>query len=174
MSMISELVDTLSTLSELQNKQHHKRIINRAADTIEALSAKLETANKELERWHTDKINDKIKNPFAWTSTLCCHNCDHKDEYIEELEAADMGQTAEVCGGGWTPCKDRLPETSEYMEFEPTPYMKRIEIAYMTDTVEYLIGFYDGSKWMDKHHNIIKNVIAWKPFLKLPEDYPAP
>lgn len=73
--------------------------------------------------------------------------------------------------GGWISCSERLPETSEYMEFAPTPYMKRIEIAYMTDTVEYLIGFYDGSKWMDKHHNIIKNVIAWKPFLKLPEAY---
>lgn len=73
--------------------------------------------------------------------------------------------------GGWIPCSERLPETSAYMEFEPTPYMKRIEIAYMTDTVEYLIGFYDGSKWMDKHHNIIKNVIAWKPFLKLPGAY---
>lgn len=47
MSMISELVDTLRTLSGLQNKQHHERIINRAADTIEALSAKLQTANME-------------------------------------------------------------------------------------------------------------------------------
>lgn len=73
--------------------------------------------------------------------------------------------------GGWIPCSERLPETSEYMEFEPTPHMKRIEISYMTDTVEYLIGFYDGNKWMDKHHNIIKNVIAWKQFLKLPEAY---
>ena len=41
----------------------------------------------ELERWHTDTINHKIKNVFANTSTLICHNCDHKDEYIEELEA---------------------------------------------------------------------------------------
>ena len=41
----------------------------------------------ELERWHTDTINQKIKNVFANTSTLICHNCDHKDEYIEELEA---------------------------------------------------------------------------------------
>lgn len=128
MSMISELVDTLRTLSGLQNKQHHERIVNRAADTIETLSAKL----------------------------------------------ANMERSAEECGGGWIQCKDRLPETSEYMEFAPTPYMKQIEIAYMTDTVEYLIGFYDGSKWMDKHHNIIKNVIAWKPFLKLPEDYNEP
>lgn len=56
------------------------------------------------------------------------------------------------------------------MGFEPTPYMKRLEIAYMTDTVEYVIGFYDGSKWLNKHHNIIKNVIAWKPFVKLPNN----
>lgn len=41
---------------------------------------------KELERWHTDKINKNIKNEFANKSTLICHNCDHKDEYIEELE----------------------------------------------------------------------------------------
>lgn len=73
--------------------------------------------------------------------------------------------------GGWIPCSEHLPVTEEYMGFEPTPYMKRLEIAYMTDTVEYLIGHYDGSKWMDKHHNIIKNVIAWKPFLNLPEAY---
>lgn len=41
---------------------------------------------KELERWHTDKINKNIKNEFANKSTLICHNCDHKDEYIAELE----------------------------------------------------------------------------------------
>lgn len=41
---------------------------------------------EELKRWRTDQINEKIKNPFARTSTLICHNCDHKDEYIEELE----------------------------------------------------------------------------------------
>lgn len=43
-------------------------------------------ALKELQRWHTDRVNEKIKNPFANTSTSICHNCDHKDEYIEELE----------------------------------------------------------------------------------------
>ena len=42
---------------------------------------------EELERWHTDRINENIKNPFAYTSTSICHNCDHKDEYIEELES---------------------------------------------------------------------------------------
>lgn len=94
--------------------------------------------------------------------------CDMYDWRTEEILSIVEGQPKI---GGWIPCSVRLPETLEYMEFEPTPYMKRIEIAYMTDTVEYLIGFYDGSKWMDKHHNIIKNVIAWKPFVKLPEAY---
>lgn len=54
----------------------------RAIGTVEEIKEKME----ELERWHTNVINDNIKNPFANTSTLCCHNCDHKDEYIEELE----------------------------------------------------------------------------------------
>lgn len=44
-------------------------------------------ALEEVQRWHTSEINPKIKNVFANTSTQICHNCDHKDEYIEELEA---------------------------------------------------------------------------------------
>ena len=51
--------------------------------TVEKLTANME----ELKRWHTDKIAPNVKNPFAYTSTLICHNCDHKDDYIEELEA---------------------------------------------------------------------------------------
>lgn len=47
---------------------------------------KAKSEHMELRRWRTEKINRKIKNPFAWTSTVICHNCDHKDEYIEELE----------------------------------------------------------------------------------------
>jgi len=44
-------------------------------------------ALEEVQRWHTSVINPKIKNVFANTSTQICQNCDHKDEYIEELEA---------------------------------------------------------------------------------------
>lgn len=40
----------------------------------------------ELRLWHKSHTNERIKNPFANQSTLICHNCDHKDEYIEELE----------------------------------------------------------------------------------------
>ena len=38
----------------------------------------------------------------------------------------------------------------------------RLEIAYMTDTIEYVHGYYDGYKWMDKYLNAIKNVVAWR------------
>lgn len=44
-------------------------------------------ALEEVQHWHTSVINPKIKNVFANSSTQICHNCDHKDEYIEELEA---------------------------------------------------------------------------------------
>lgn len=55
----------------------------RALGTVEELKSKIE----ELKRWHSDHIIKEIKNEFANTSTLICHNCDHKDEYIMELEA---------------------------------------------------------------------------------------
>ncbi len=44
-------------------------------------------ALEEVQRWHTSVVNPNIKNEFANRSTQICHNCDHKDEYIEELEA---------------------------------------------------------------------------------------
>ena len=65
-------------IKALEEVQQYREI-----GTIEEIKEHL----AELERWHTDTINQKIKNVFANTSTLICHNCDHKDEYIEELEA---------------------------------------------------------------------------------------
>ena len=69
---------------------------------------------------------------------------------------------------GWIPVDDRLPEKNEYFvetssdkDF-PNGYYKRLEIAYMTDTIEYVHGYYDGYKWMDKYLDTIKNVVAWR------------
>lgn len=44
-------------------------------------------ALEEIQRWHTSVVNPNVKNEFANRSTQICHNCDHKDEYIEELKA---------------------------------------------------------------------------------------
>ena len=70
--------------------------------------------------------------------------------------------------GGWIPVDDRLPEKNEcFVETSgdkdfPNGYYKRLEIAYMTDTIEYVHGYYDGYKWMDKYLDTIKNVVAWR------------
>lgn len=50
--------------------------------TVPELRAKL----SELKRWHTRKRNDKVRDFTAQESTIICHCCDHKDEYIEELQ----------------------------------------------------------------------------------------
>ena len=69
---------------------------------------------------------------------------------------------------GWISVDERLPEKNEYFvetssdkDF-PNGYYKRLEIAYMTDTIEYAHGYYDGYKWMDKYLDTIKNVVAWR------------
>lgn len=69
---------------------------------------------------------------------------------------------------GWVPVEKRLPEKNEYFvdtsndnDF-PNGYYRRFEIAYMTDTIEYIHGYYDGYKWFNKWHAIINNVVAWK------------
>lgn len=103
--------------------------------------------------WH---VADTFKEAADTIQSLCLE---------QQTDSKDEDSRIE---NGWVRCDEWMPSTVEYMEFEPTPHMKRIEIAYMTDTVEYLIGYYDGSKWLDKHHGIIKNVIAWRKFLPLP------
>ena len=79
----NEAIEELQTAIELakmctQNFER-KREIQGYEMAIKAL--------EEVQRWHTSEINPEIKNVFANTSTQICHNCDHKDEYIVELEA---------------------------------------------------------------------------------------
>jgi len=70
--------DALATICEALQEYPKFKVIG----TVEEINAKL----AELERWHKSEVDSKIKNVFANTSTSICHNCDHKDEYIEELE----------------------------------------------------------------------------------------
>ena len=65
---------------------------------------------------------------------------------------------------GWIPVEERSPAGYERIGYDKqgNKYMRRLEIAYMTDTIEYAYGYYDGYKWMDKRHDIIENVVAWK------------
>lgn len=98
------------------------------------------------------------------------------DDYQNEMEESGIPlQTGWVkniirkhMNDGWIPVERRLPEKNEYFvdtssnkDF-PNGYYRRLEIAYMTDTIEYVHGYYDGYKWMDKYLNAIKNVVAWR------------
>lgn len=56
-------------------------------EEVQAFADLVKAQQEELKRWHTSVVNENIKNPFANISTSICHNCNHKDEYIEDLEA---------------------------------------------------------------------------------------
>lgn len=93
------------------------------------------------------------------------------EDSVSEAFLADCKRVAQKYkkdNDGWVSVEDRLPEKNEYFvdtssnkEF-PNGYYRRLEIAYMTDTVEYIHGYYDGYKWMDEYLDAIKNVVAWR------------
>jgi len=64
----------------------------------------------------------------------------------------------------WVPASERLPCKIEYeTETVDGQYLSRLEIAVLTDTIEYHIGYFDGYKWFDKRHRSFEgDVVAWK------------
>lgn len=112
----------------------------------------------ELERYKaklTRLLKHKAEEPnntyHDWDEEILRCKISIADEVMEEKTS-------------WIPVSERLPEENESYGFpaDAEPYMKRLELAYMTDIVEYKIGYFDGFKWMDSRHRIIENVVAWK------------
>lgn len=66
----------------------------------------------------------------------------------------------------WIPVAERIPAEKEYRvvcaAHSGKPFLRRFEVAYVTDTVGYQFGYYDGYKWIDKSNKEIPNVVAWK------------
>lgn len=66
----------------------------------------------------------------------------------------------------WIPVAERLPTENEYRvvcaAHSGKPFLRRFEVAYITDTTEYQFGYYDGYKWINKSNKEISNVVAWK------------
>ena len=64
--------------------------LERTVELLEQRNKKLEQENEEqkqiIKRTKQWRVNENIKSPFANISGLCCVHCDHKDEYIIELE----------------------------------------------------------------------------------------
>lgn len=94
MSMIEDQIIALRELSELQNIPYHKRIINRAADTIESLSEKLAAANMErseayynggwipvAERLSEEKINPITRDFYEYQVTFKCDDIEDIRHY---------------------------------------------------------------------------------------------
>lgn len=110
---------------------------------------------KELKLWRTERISEIVKNPFASTSTMICVNCDHKDEYIQELEAEKE----------WIPCSERMPEECEevLVWYE---YFRYGDYNCMFQT--YGIGYHVEGHWRGNVNGVKARCIAWMP---LPEPY---
>lgn len=64
--------------------------LERTVELLEQRNKELEQENEKqkqiIKRTKQWRVNKDIKSPFANISGLCCVHCDHKDEYIIELE----------------------------------------------------------------------------------------
>lgn len=112
----NEAKDILNEIMELDDSMAQYNLMYMKA---------MEVAIKALEenqRWHISEVNPSIKNVFANMSTQICHNCNHKDEYIEELEAEiqqyrEIG-TVEECRAAVEKQKPKKPVMDGYCCFE--------------------------------------------------------
>lgn len=63
----------------------------------------------------------------------------------------------------WIQVDERLPNREEWIGTKGKEhYLRRLEIAVTSDTLEYFLVFYDGHKWFDKFGRTYGNVVAWK------------
>ena len=90
--------------------------LERTVELLEQRNKELEQENGEqkqiIKRTKQWRVNKDIKSPFANISGLCCVHCDHKDEYIIELQeeneklkrllkmAADEPEKSDAKSGG--------------------------------------------------------------------------
>ena len=112
-----------------------------------------------------EKILEEIDKEIAKERVICE---DLEDTPGWRLYEKTMNRAKDIIrkhmNDGWIPVEERSPAGYERIGYDKigNKYMRRLEIAYMTDTIEYVHGYYDGYKWMDKWYDIIENVVAWK------------
>ena len=99
-------------------------------------------ALEEVQRWRTSVINPKIKNVFANTSTQICQNCDHKDEYIEELEAEvepyrALEKRLTDMFGGELSLEDVTEELERYLKEPDNPHPINAKILTYEDAAAW-------------------------------------
>jgi len=154
-------------------KEHFLReLLEKAADTIESLSAKLQTANMERSAEDCRKSVLKIETPkvcidcpchFAGESGMVMCGAEKRELLTDDIETfkpdwCPLRELVEDCGG-WIPCKVGLPET-------------RNNILICQSNGYVSVGYYspDGV-FLDLNSVPFENVAAWS---ELPEPYYEP
>lgn len=99
-------------------------------------------ALEEIQRWNTSVVNPNIKNEFANRSTQICVNCDHKDEYIEELEAEveqyrALEKRLTDMFGGELSLEDVTDELERYLEEPGNPHPVNAKILTYEDAADW-------------------------------------
>lgn len=121
-------------------------------------------------QWDVNEDGYQIYCPNCGKIIMLCSMCDARDGAICDWTKKGCKHSGKrySMNDGWIPVDERLPEKNEYFvetssdkDF-PNGYYKRLEVAYMTDIIEYVHGYYDGYKWMDKYLDTIENVVAWR------------
>lgn len=120
---------------------------------------------------HLKELSDAAKAnvySFEALSQSLREAADTIEALSAKLQAADMEQTAEDCGG-WIPCKERLPEYDTCVLVQVNGKYKNITFENAIEFATYI----KGEGWIletyPDWHN--PNIIAWQP---LPEPYHEP
>lgn len=122
-------------------------------------------ALEEVKCWHISSVNPRIKNVFANRSTQICHNCDHKDEYIEELETEieqyreigtfEQCQTAMQLYSEMIKRKFTIENVEEYMKFEDELVGRGLTFSNLIDFMEKNTPkkpMFNGKNWYRCHN----------------------
>lgn len=174
---IREQVKKLRRLAKAYRRRPYGREImgaeealSKAADTIEALTAKLAAVNME----RSDMVNrnklieeiDKEINAVIVKDTYS----KGKNAGLRKAKNLAEEQTDTNYGGGWIPCSERFPNKEEYLKDDGRFILDDGNRRY-----QGLFDIYDGKFKFSKHISGIKYelfedrcVIAWQP---LPEPY---
>lgn len=178
MDMISEQIKELRDHGQIHkhNSKYTVDLLNKAADTIETLSTKLQMANSEYPKGNysigdlselIEKFdNEKIKGLTDFESIQIFNALKYLDMYQQvgtiekfmELKQ-NMEQSKRCYGIGWTPCSYKLPnEKGKYW------------ITYFLGDKEYVeISNFDNGKF-DFAVSVKIDVVAWMPCI-FPKPY---
>lgn len=133
--------------------------------TMREFAKTCKKALEEVKCWHTSTVNPRIKNVFANSSTQIRQNCDHKDEYIEELETEieqyreigtfEQCQTAMQLYNEMLKGKFTIETVEEYMKFEDKLVKRELTFSNLIDLMDKNTPkktMFNGRNWYRCHN----------------------